>query len=113
MSSTDTEAFVAEKNTVWLVYILHVLGFFTGGVTSIAAIIVNYVKLGDLRDPVALSHFRWQIRTFWWGLLWGVVSTILVYFIVGLIGFVVLFFWYVYRLIIGMVKLNDGKAMYS
>ncbi|PCM45737.1 DUF4870 family protein [Marinobacter sp. ANT_B65] len=113
MSSSESISLSSEKNTVWLVYILHVLGFFTGGLTSIAAIIVNYVKMSDMKSSVAKSHFKWQIRTFWWGLLWSLISLVLTYFLVGLLGFVVLFFWFVYRLVMGMIKLNDNKGMYG
>lgn len=113
MSSSESGISASEKNTVWLVYILHVLGFFTGGITSIAAIIINYVKMGDMKSQVAISHFKWQIRTFWWSLLWSVISLVLVYFVVGFLGFVILFFWFVYRLVIGMINLNSGKGMYG
>jgi uncharacterized membrane protein len=113
MNSPASDSFASEKNTVWLVYILHVLGFFTGGITSIAAIIVNYVRMGDMNSLVAASHFKWQIRTFWWGMLWSVISLVLTYFLIGLIGFVVVFFWFIYRLVMGMINLNNEKGMYG
>ncbi|GGY71918.1 DUF4870 family protein [Marinobacter zhanjiangensis] len=113
MESHVEQDFAAEKNTVWLVYILHVLGFFTGGLTSLAAIIVNYVKLSDLKSNVAISHFRWQIRTFWWSMLFGAISLVLTYFLIGLLGFVILFIWFVYRLVVGMINLNSNNGMYG
>lgn len=113
MSSVEDNQFSEEKGSVWLVYILHVLGFITGGITSIAAIIVNYAKMEGLKNDIAISHFRWQIRTFWWGLLWSLVSLILTYFVIGLLGFVVVFFWYIYRLVRGMINIKDNKGMYG
>ncbi|MEQ8185049.1 DUF4870 family protein [Marinobacter salarius] len=113
MSSIEGHGFSEERNSVWLVYILHILGFFTGGLTSIAAVIVNYVKMGSMRSDVVVSHFKWQIRTFWWGLLWSLISLVLTYFVIGLLGFVVVFFWYIYRLVRGMINLNDNKGMYG
>lgn len=113
MSYAETSEFSEEKSSVWLVYILHVLGFFTGGITSIAAVIVNYMKVGGMKSDVAISHFSWQIRTFWWGLLWSLVSLVLTYFVIGLLGFVMVFIWYIYRLVIGMIHLKDNKGMYG
>ena len=46
------------------------MGAFLTGWPSIIAVILNYVKRGDVRGTWLESHFRWQIRTFWWGLLW-------------------------------------------
>lgn len=113
MAESANQSLSDDKNIVWLVYILHVLGFFTGGLTTIAAIIINYVKAGDLQSSIAKSHFKWQVRTFWCSLVWGIVSLVLVYFLVGLLGFLVLFVWYVYRLVIGMINLNNEKGMYG
>lgn len=103
----------SEKSSVWLVYFLHIAGFFTGGLTSLAAIIINHIKRSDLQSPIAVSHFRWQMRTFWWGLLWILVSLALTYFLVGLVGFVLVFFWLIYRIVVGMVKFKDNKGMYG
>ena len=47
-----------------------VVGAFLTGWPSIIAVILNYVKRGDVRGTWLESHFRWQIRTFWFGLLW-------------------------------------------
>lgn len=113
MTDLSVQEYTAEKNIVWVVYILHALGFFTGGLTSIVAVIVNYIKISDMKSQISVSHFRWQIRTFWWGLLWSLVSLALAYFVIGLLGFFILFLWFVYRLIIGMVSLHKEKGMYE
>jgi len=47
-----------------------VIGAFLTGWPSIVAVILNYVKRADTRGTWLESHFRWQIRTFWFGLLW-------------------------------------------
>jgi uncharacterized membrane protein len=59
------------------------------------------------------SHFRWQIRTFWFALLWGIIGAITT---VILIGWAVLFantVWVIYRLAKGWLRLNENKAMYT
>src|SRR5262245_33112966 len=47
-----------------------VVGAFLTGWPSLIAVILNYVKRSDVRGTWLESHFRWQIRTFWFGLLW-------------------------------------------
>lgn len=93
-----------------------VLGSFLGSIPSIAAVILNYVKRGDARGTWAESHYRWQIRTFWYALLWAAIGTILVVTIVGaVIGFPVLIaltFWLIYRIARGWLRLGDRKPMY-
>ena len=72
----------AAKSAAQLVYILQAVGFFIG-LTWIVAVIVNYVKLDDARGTWVESHFRWQIRTFWFGLLWGVIGAISMFVVVS------------------------------
>jgi uncharacterized membrane protein len=78
-----------------------VIGSFIGSVPSIVAVILNYVKRGDSRGTWAESHYRWQIRTFWFAVLWVIVAIVLIVTLVGAIfGFVVLgalTLWLIYR----------------
>ena len=68
-----------------------VIGSFIGSVPSIVAVILNYVKRGDARGTWAESHYRWQIRTFWFAVLWVIVAIALIVTLVGAIfGFIVL-----------------------
>jgi len=100
------------KNITAIVYGLQLASFLVG-ITIIAAVIVNYVKRKDVEGTWLESHFRWQIRTFWYSLLWlgvGLASLIL------LIGFFVLMasaVWLLYRAIKGWIALEEGKPMYS
>jgi uncharacterized membrane protein len=78
-----------------------VIGSFVGSLPSIAAVILNYAKRSDARGTWAASHYRWQIRTFWYALLWFLVGWILVLTLVGipiaLVVFGALTLWLVYR----------------
>jgi len=93
-----------------------VVGSFIGSVPSIVAVIVNYVKRGDARGTWTESHYRWQIRTFWYALLWFLVGWALIITLVGaLVGVSVLIaltIWLVYRIGRGWLRLNDRKPMY-
>jgi uncharacterized membrane protein len=95
-----------------------VVGAFLTGWPSIIAVIMNYVKRGDVRGTWLESHFRWQIRTFWFGLLWAGLCVLLVVATLGLgllivwlpLGLVGL--WFVYRVARGWLRLVDRQPMY-
>lgn len=100
------------KTIATAVYALQALSFFFG-VTALVAVIINYVKREDAAGTVYANHFDWQIRTFWWGLLWTVLGAILI-LALGL-GLVVLFaawVWAIYRVVKGWLKLTEGKPVY-
>src|SRR5512134_3185350 len=61
-----------------------VVGSFVGSVPSIVAVILNYIKRGDARGTWVESHYRWQIRTFWFAILWVLVAAILFVTVIGI-----------------------------
>ncbi|MDF0666138.1 MAG: hypothetical protein P0119_08695 [Nitrospira sp.] len=95
-----------------------VVGAFLTGWPSIIAVILNYVKRSEARGTWLESHFRWQIRTFWFGLLWIslCVVFIIVTFGIGILitwlPMIVLGLWFVYRIVRGWVALSDRRPMY-
>lgn len=99
------------KAIATFVYALQAASFLVG-FTSVVGVIVNYVKLDDVRGTWVESHFRWQIRTFWFSLLWSVIGAITVYILIGWLVLAVLFLWMIYRIVKGWLYLNDGKPMY-
>jgi uncharacterized membrane protein len=94
-----------------------VVGSFVGSIPSILAVILNYVKRSDARGTWAESHYRWQIRTFWFTLLWIVVAVALlptIVFIPIAIGIAVtISVWVIYRIGKGWLRLRDHKPMYE
>ncbi len=102
----------SETKVTHIIYALYALGFITGGLTWIAGIITNYVKRDDVKGTLLESHFDWQIRMFWWSLLWSVVGIIFCVTVIGLIIGVPLLIgstiWAIYRIIKGWLKLNDN-----
>jgi uncharacterized membrane protein len=111
-----------------VIYGLHALTVLTGLVTtafivtafvtgwpSIIAVILNYMKRSEVRGTFLESHFRWQIRTFWFALLWIVVAMMigLTFFglpialvIAGVAGL-----WVLYRIIRGWTNLVSRQPM--
>ena len=88
-----------------------VLGSFLFGWPSIIAVIINYVKRSEVRGTWLESHFTWQIRTFWWGLLWSVIGGLTVFLIVGFAILAANWLWLIYRIVKGFLNWNDGKPM--
>jgi uncharacterized membrane protein len=93
-----------------------IVGSFVGGLPSIVAVIMNYARRSATRGTYLESHFRWQIRTFWYALLWAVVCVLVAVTIIGipfaLIGLAALAVWIVYRVARGWLALKDGRPMY-
>jgi uncharacterized membrane protein len=102
----------AAKNAAQLVYILQAVGFFVG-LTWIAGVIINHVKRDQAVGTWVDSHFRWQIRTFWFGLLWSVVGVLLSVIVVGFAVLAVSYVWMIYRVVKGWVDFSSGKPMYQ
>jgi uncharacterized membrane protein len=94
-----------------IVYILQACSLLVG-ITLLVAVILNYVKRKDMRGTLAESHFRWQINTFWYSLLWAVLGALTSIIGVGIVVLVAAGVWFLYRVIKGMVYLQDGKTMY-
>jgi len=98
------------KTTATVVYALQAAGFFVG-ITWIAAIVIDYVKRDDARGTWLESHYRWQIRTFWWGLLWAIIGSITVLLLVGWVVLAVTAIWIVYRIAKGWLYLSENRPL--
>ena len=110
-SGKTSEELASLKTITTVVYALQALSF-AFGVTALVGLIINYVKRDDMAGTLYESHFNWQIRTFWWGLLWGVLGSILIFaFGLGLVVLFVAWIWAIYRVVKGWLKLNDGKPV--
>ena len=94
-----------------------IVGAFVFGVPSIIAVVINYVKRREARGTLLESHFRWQIRTFWFALVWCVIGTVLFATFVGiplaLAVFLAAGVWAIYRIARGWLALRDRKPMYA
>lgn len=94
-----------------LVYTLQAAGFLLPPLVWIVAVIVDYVKQDDAAGTWLESHFRWQIRTFWWGLLWGAIGGILLLVLVGYLVLVANAVWIIYRIVKGWLRLAERRAV--
>ena len=92
-----------------------IIGAFVFGMPSIIAVIINYLKRGEARGTFLESHFRWQIRTFWFGLLWCLIGGLFFVTFIGIPLAIVIFIaagvWVIYRIARGWLALRDRRAM--
>jgi len=96
-----------------------VVGAFICGLPSIIAVIMNYARRAEARGTLFESHFRWQLRTFWFAVLWVAIASLvcapLVLIVVGIfllwIAFGAIGLWIIYRVLRGWLALRDGRAM--
>src|SRR5437762_2991696 len=97
-----------------------VVGSFVFGIPSIIAVIMNYARQAEARGTYLESHFSWQIRTFWFAVLWGLVifgvSLVLMLILIGFVtlpaGLALLGVWVIYRVIRGWLALRDRRPVY-
>ncbi|RKG40491.1 DUF4870 family protein [Acinetobacter rongchengensis] len=119
-----------SKSLTLILYILYIVAIFSGGIFAIVALVINYVKLDSVRGTIFESHFRWQIRTFWWYLIWTLLAFVPFLFLfftmdnanafagvavsATIFCVAVLFIswvWIVYRAIRGIIALNDNQPV--
>ena len=129
VSRTTSDSLVTWTNVIYLLHAFSlltgilgaatVIGAFLIGWPSIIAVILNYLKRSDVRGTWLESHFRWQIRTFWFGLLWValcglfVVATLGIGLLIAWLPLGIITIWFIYRVVRGWMALNAGRPMYA
>jgi uncharacterized membrane protein len=106
----------SSKNLAWWLYLAHAISFlFSLGLLSFLPLIINYLKRGDTTGTFVHSHHSWQIRSFWWYLLWMAVGALLFMTIVGIpiawLVWICAWLWKAYRLLKGIIDLNSHQSM--
>jgi uncharacterized membrane protein len=118
MSETNFQAVQAQAEVTqskepltWpvVVYALYLASYLVG-ITAIVGIIIAHVKQADA-DPVALTHFRYQTRTFWYCLLGGLIGAVLLLILIGWIVLIAVGIWMLIRVIKGLIYALDRKPI--
>ena len=118
-----------------ITYLLYVLSYFTAGLLWIVPIFMNYAKRREADGTWLATHFDWQIKTFWYSIVWFVVGVGIITFALGSfgvsmmadsgniavgsvllasIGFIIMgvtFIWHLYRIVRGWIALADGRPV--
>ncbi|CAN7510049.1 hypothetical protein LJR296_003397 [Cupriavidus necator] len=116
VTTPSGEQLSSLRKLLHILYALYAIFWLTGGITALIAIVIDYVKRDDARGSLYASHFAWQIRSFWWSVVWGVLGGVLFATVVLIpLAFAVwgvLSLWMLYRIVKGWLYLNDSKPMY-
>ena len=118
-----------------ITYLLYILSYFTAGLLWIVPIFMNYAKRRDADGTWLATHFDWQIKTFWYSIVWFVIGVLIVIFALGgfgvgmfadsgniaissvlfaSLGFIMMgftFIWHLYRIVRGWIALTDGRPV--
>ena len=116
---SDPQSPIQPKNSFDLrtlthvAYGLYALGFVTAGflgISTLAAVVLMYLKRTDAAGTMYAARFDWLLRTFWWALLWMALSAIATLIFIGWLGVVATVVWVLYRLIKGWLALMEGAV---
>ena len=105
----DAEKIKHAKTMTMVIYGLQAVSFIFG-ITFIIAVIVNYVKKEEVGGTWLSSHFRWQIRTFWFSVLWTIIGAVTVFLGVGYFILLANAIWVIYRIVKGWLALVDSYS---
>jgi uncharacterized membrane protein len=115
MSQTDFTEFEAktsgDRTVMNVLYAMHTVAPFTLWTLAVLALIANYIRRIDEHDAVYVSHHNYMISTFWWTLLWLVVTGPLWLLLVlpGWIAYSIIGLWYIYRCIRGWLRFSESR----
>lgn len=123
VESSDSETAQSLKSVGWLSYILHLIVAVAAVVPSaqpsiallLVALVIDLVKRGDAVGTWQASHFSWRIRTVLWAAFWYLITLPLFLFFLlpGMLAWLVVSVWFLYRIVKGMVRMNDSKPVSS
>jgi len=100
------------SNVATAVYALQAVGVLVPVVLPwIVGVVIDYIKRDDARGTWLESHFTWQIRTFWWSLLWAIIGGILLLVLIGWLVLAATAIWIIYRIVKGWLRLTERREI--
>lgn len=100
------------KKTATLIYILQGLSLLLV-ITFVIGLVIAYIKKDEAKGTWVASHFKWQIRTFWWYLAWAILGVLTVGLGIGVFILIANGLWFIYRIIKGYLALTKSAVMYA
>lgn len=101
----------SERTTLTIAYVLHIIGPFTAFLLNLAGIVLNHIKAAETRNQFIRSHHVWMLRTFWWSLLWTIISGVLCLILIGYVGLAIVSLWWLYRVARGLINYVERRPM--
>jgi uncharacterized membrane protein len=106
---TQPQPIVSNTQVALIVYILYFASYVVG-ITALAGLVIAYVQIGTA-DPMLRTHYQWQIRTFWIGLLYFVIGVVLCFVLIGILVLLFWFIWTLVRSVKGLLALNENRPI--
>ena len=106
----QTQPAVSNTQLALAVYILYFVSYVVG-VTAIVGVVIAHVQIGSTTDPMLRSHYQWQIRTFWIGVLYFVIGVVLCFVLIGILVLLFWFIWTLVRAVKGVLALNENRPI--
>ena len=104
-----------QRNYMYVIYGLYALGVLSFAMPTIIGAIVAYVKRDDMRGTIYFDHIQFLLRTFWGSLIGFAVGFLLIITLIGaILGVplvVLVCFWYLFRVVVGVVRLIDNQPV--
>jgi uncharacterized membrane protein len=97
----------SATNMAKIVYVLYLVGLVIG-ITPIVGVIIAYIYRGEASDWVK-THFQLQIRTFWIGLLLGVIGIVTMFIFIGWLVLLFAAVWMIVRCVIGLKAVSENR----
>lgn len=98
------------KSIVNIIYICQALSYLFG-ITAVAGLILGYLRRGEAEGAWLESHFTWQIRTFWFGLLFAIIGYALIFILIGFLILAINLVWIIYRVFKGWLLLSENRPV--
>ena len=106
----QTQPAVSNTQLALVVYILYFTSYVIG-ITAIVGVVIAHVQIGSTTDPMLRSHYQWQIRTFWIGILYFVIGVVLCFVLIGIFVLLFWFIWTLVRTVKGVLALNENRPI--
>jgi uncharacterized membrane protein len=116
MSQTDFATFEpktsGDRTVMHILYGMHTIAWLSLGILAVVALIINYIKRSDETDPLYIQHHGYMVSTFWWTVLWLIVTSplYLLLWLPGAAAWSLIGLWYLYRCIKGWVRFTSNRA---
>lgn len=114
--SSNTAANVANtsnsevKNYVFIAYVTYALGLLIL-FTPVIGVILAFIKRDEAQGGIYASHIDWLIKTFWVSLIGLLLGRLTILILIGWLILLVTAIWFIYRVVIGLIKLNEDKPV--
>ena len=121
VNAIDSEKAQSLKTVGWISYVMHLIvaiggvvpGGQMGALLLVIALVIDLVKKDEAQGTWQASHFSWRIRSVLWAaVLYGVtIPLFLLFYVPGAIAWAIISIWFLYRIVRGMVAMNNNKAV--